>query len=263
MAFKEFCIIWDKEIYILTQPTTRSRMKPDYDIDEVDGIDELRERMATADSDIADWSYILQDYIKFGNNKVSEKVAIFNMNSATDCTNRNTEHCQVPDGKCYAFKDENIWKDVLPYRRRQEYLWDCLDAETFADAFTELVSRKRNPATAIRFSESGDFRHRGDILKVNRISQLLDVSVYTYSASDYLDWSLAEDFTVNRSNNLDGWEKEGDRRFFAVPEETELSEETVWCPFDYYDGDLEERPQCGECQICINSEGPDVAIPLH
>lgn len=236
----------------------------EYDIDTVSGIDTLRSRMAEAGDDITAWSHILSDYVKFGNNKVAKEVAIFNMNSATDCNNRNTEHCQVPDGMCYAFNDEQRYGAPLDYRRRQEYLWDCLDAETFAAAFNELVSRKRNPVTAIRFSESGDFRHRGDIIKVNRISQLVDVDVYTYSASDYLDWSEAADFTVNRSNDFDSWDGEGNRRFFALPESEELPDDTVWCPFDYYDGDdLDERPECGECRLCINPDGPDVAISLH
>jgi len=235
-----------------------------YDINAVSGIDKLRERMRDAGDDITAWSHILKDYVKFGNNKVADSVAIFNMNSATDCNNRNTKHCQVPDGMCYAFNDEERYGTPLEYRRRQEYLWDCLDADTWAAAFNELVSRKRKPVTAIRFSESGDFRHRGDIVKVNRIAQMVDVDVYTYSASDYLDWSEAEHFTVNRSNDFDGWNGEGDRRFFALPEGEDLPEDTVWCPFDLYDGDdLSERKQCGDCRLCINPEGPDVAIPLH
>jgi len=234
-----------------------------YSIDSVRGIDTLRERMDNV-STIEEWSHILKDYIKFGNNKVAKSVAIFNMNSATDCNNRNTDHCQVPDGMCYAFNDEQRYGAPLDYRRRQEYLWDSLDAETWAAAFNELVNRKRNDVTAIRFSESGDFRHKGDIVKVNRIAELVDVDVYTYSASDYLDWSEAENFTVNRSNDFDSWDGEGDRRFHALPEGSELDDDTVWCPFDYYDGDdLEERPKCGDCRLCINAEGPDVAIVQH
>lgn len=235
-----------------------------YELAEVNGIEKLQQRIADAGNDVTAWSHILKDYVKFGNNKVAKEVAIFNMNSATDCANRNTDDCQVPDGMCYAYNDEQRYGSPLDYRRRQEYVWDCLDAHTFAKAFEELVSRKRNPVTAIRFSESGDFRHRGDIIKVDRIAELIDIDVYTYSASGYLDWSEAEHFTVNRSNDFDYWEGEGDRRFFALPESEELPEDTVYCPFDYFDGDdLDKRPQCGECRLCINSEGPDVAIPLH
>jgi len=228
----------------------------EYDIDEVDGIDKLRERMANADS-IRDWSFILSDYISFGNNKISKEVAIFNMNSATDCPNAETDNCQVPFEDCYAHKAENIYPQTLPYRRRQEYLWDCLDADTFAKAFLELVERKRNSVSTIRFSEAGDFRHRGDIIKVNRISEIVGkagIDVYTYSASDYLDWSEAEHFTVNQSNNFSEY---GDRLYSAVPEAEDIPEDAVQCAYEV------NRTKCGDCKLCINTEGPDVYITLH
>jgi len=248
----------------MTQPT-----RGNYDVNNVEGIDKLRSRMDEAET-IRDWSFILSDYISWGNNKIAKNVGIFNMNSATDCPNANstkdnqsdTGVCQVPWEDCYAHKAENIYPQTLPYRRRQEYLWDCLDAETFAKAFMSLVSRKRNDVTALRLSEAGDFRHKGDIIKADRIAELLedkDIDVYTYSASHKLDWSEAEHFTVNQSNALADY---GDRQFMALPEGSELPEGTVWCPFDYADS-KEDRPKCGECQLCINEDGPDVAIELH
>lgn len=232
----------------------------EYDMDGVKGINELRDRMAKAGSDIEEWSFILSDYLQFGNNKIADSVAIFNMNSATDCPNRETENCQVPWESCYAGRAERQYKPVLPYRRRQEYLWDCMTADMWAKAFNELVSRKRNDVTAIRFSEAGDFRSNADIVKVNRIAELVDVDVYTYSASDYLNWSLADSFTVNQSNDFREY---GDRRYMALPEGSDLPEDTVWCPFDKSDKSGDERPKCGECRLCINPEGPDVAIELH
>lgn len=232
----------------------------DYDIDTVDGIDTLRDRMADAGDSAEKWSRILSDYIQFGNNKIAKSVAIFNMNSASDCPNRESENCQVPWESCYAGKAERVYPQVLPYRRRQEYLWDCMTAEMWAEAFNALVDRKRNPVSAIRFSEAGDFRDDADIIKVNRIAELVDVDVYTYSASDYLDWSLADSFTVNQSNNFRDY---GDRRFMAIDADADLPDGAVWCPFDYSDKSGDGRPKCGECRLCINPEGPDVAIPLH
>jgi hypothetical protein len=238
---------------------------PDYDLRQVDGIEDLVSRMKAAES-VTDWSYILSDYISFGNTKISKSVAIFNMNSATDCPNIGTDNCQVPKSKCYAYKAENVYKQPLPYRRRQEYLWDCLDADTWARAFLELVGRKRNTVTAIRFSEAGDFRHRGDIIKVNRIAQIVDkadIDVYTYSASDYLNWDYAENFTVNASNDLSEY---GDRRYMAF-EGDEKPDGYVWCPHDLQKREEgitgEEAIQCGDCRLCIDDNGPDVAIPLH
>lgn len=245
----------------MTEPTYG-----DYDTESVDGLPQLKDRLQEADT-VEDLSYILGDYISWGNNKISKKIGIFNMNSATDCPNAKPEgsgetdtgYCQVDFGVCYAHKAENIYPNTLPYRRRQEYLWDSLSAEEWAGAFKCLVSRKRNEVSGIRFSEAGDFRHEQDVQKVDRIAKHLStdgIDVYTYSASHKLDWSEAEHFTVNASNDLADY---GDREFMALPEGSDLPEDTVWCPYDVSDGDI----KCGECRLCIDADGPDVAIELH
>ncbi len=230
----------------------------DYDLSEVDGIDTLRQRMADAET-VRDWSFILSDYISFGNNKISDNTGIFNMNSATDCPNADTENCQVPWSDCYAHKAENIYKKTLPYRRRQEYLWECLDAETFAKAILKIKERKRNAFDYIRFSEAGDFRHKGDIIKVDRIAEILsgEIEVYTYSASDYLDWSEAEHFKVMQSNERDNY---GDNLFSAVPEKDDIPEGAAQCAYEASDG----KVKCGDCTLCIDQRiDRDVYITLH
>jgi len=89
----------------------------DYDPTSIDGLDELIARMRTA-SDARDWSFILGDYISWGNNKIDKSVAIFNLNAATDCPNADTDRCQVPWESCYAHKAEGMYPQVLPYRRK-------------------------------------------------------------------------------------------------------------------------------------------------
>lgn len=244
----------------MTEPT-----HGDYDVSSVDGIDELIARMSDANS-VRDWSFILSDYVSFGNRKISKQVGIFNFNAATDCPNAMTDNCQVPFDKCYAHQAENSYPQTLPYRRRQEYLRDCLDADTFAEAFVELVSRKHIDVTALRLSEAGDFRHQGDIMWADRVAELLaeeDITVYTYSASDYLDWSVVEHLVVNASNDLSDY---GDRRYMAFTSE-EPPDGYVWCPHDWQKREegvtSEEAIKCGDCRLCLNKEGPDVAIPLH
>jgi hypothetical protein len=228
----------------------------DYDIENVDGINSLISRMDEAET-IRDWSMILSDYMTFGNSKISKKVGIFNMNSATDCPNAKTAKCQVRFENCYAHKAEKIYDAPLDYRRRQEFLWDSMDAKTFAEAFRKLVSRKRNNVSAIRFSEAGDFRHRGDIIKVDRIAELLgSFDVYTYSASSDLDWSHAEHFTVNQSNDFADY---GDRLYSAVSDVEDIPEDAIQCPYDRTDGEI----KCGTCRACIEPNGPDVYITLH
>lgn len=242
----------------MTEPTYGN-----YNVNDIDGIERLRDRMRKACS-TEDWSKILQDYVSFGNRKIDKSVAIFNLNAATDCPNAQTDNCQVPWNMCYAHKTENMYKQTLPYRRRQEYLWDCLDGDTFAKAFVELVSRKRNNVSALRFSEAGDFRHRGDIIKAERVASILSqhsIDTYTYSASNYLDWSNVNHMTVNQSNDMSDY---GDRMYTAF--DGEKPDGFVWCPHDLQKTngvDTENAIKCGECQLCINEDGPDVAIPLH
>lgn len=235
-----------------------------YDIEAVDGIDTLRERMENASS-VEDWSFILSDYVQFGNSKLSDKVAIFNMNSATDCPNGETEKCQVDFNDCYAHKAENTYPNTLPYRRRQEYLWDCLDAHTFAKAFLKMVGRKHNKVTAIRFSEAGDFRHNGDIYKADQIAKMVKsegITTYTYSASsDLTGWDSVEHMTVNQSNDFADY---GDRLYTALPKDSELPDDAVWCPHDYQKSNGEENPiKCGDCKMCLTEDAGDIVIPLH
>ena len=241
-----------------------------YQIDTVDGIDTLRDRMESADT-VEDWSFILSDYISAGNAKVSKTTAIFNMNSAHDCPNfgtrengeSDTGYCQVPKEACYAAKTETIYNAALPYRRRQEYLWDCITPELWAKAFMCLNERKRNTFDSIRFSEAGDFRSNADIVRVNTIAKMVDIPVYTYSASHKLNWDLATDFTINASNDRADY---GDRRFMALPENQEKPENTVWCPNSLQQNagvPAEDRIKCGECKLCLNEAGPDVAIHIH
>lgn len=258
----------------------------DYDVQEVDNFDHLMDALVdindapTYQETVEKVADVLMNghegvsgYLTFGNNKISKKLGIFNMNAATDCPNAKTREngesetglCQVPWKDCYAHKAEYVYKDTLPKRRLQEYFWDNIDAVTFADALLRVKERKRSPFTDLRVSEAGDFRHRGDIVKWETIAKRLDghINVYTYSASHKLDWSDAEHFTVNQSNNLADY---GDRLFTAVQSPDDVGEDMVICPFELAKSkgvDTDDRPKCGDCRLCINKEGPDVAVLLH
>jgi hypothetical protein len=236
-----------------------------------DGFGELVERIESANS-ITDWSHILSDYISFGNSKIAKHVGIFNLNAANDCPNKQTQEngesetglCQVPWEMCYAGKAEHIYPNTLDYRRRQELLWDCLDADTFANAFIELVSRKRNDVTALRLSEAGDFRHNGDIYKAERTARLLEdavIPVYTYSASYKLDgWSHTDALTVMESVTEAEY---GDANYTAFDTSEGKPDGFVWCPHDLQKESGDDEPiKCGDCRLCIDGE-VDVAIPIH
>jgi len=236
-----------------------------------DGFDELLARIAYADS-VTDWSHILSDYISFGNKKIAKHVGIFNLNAANDCPNKETQEngesetglCQVPWEMCYAGKAENTYPNTLDYRRRQEFLWDCMDAETFGNAFVELVSRKRNDVTALRLSEAGDFRHNGDIYKADRIADILSdngIDTYTYSASYKLSgWNSVEHLTVMESVTEAEY---GDANYTAFDTSDGKPDGFVWCPHDLQKESGDDDPiKCGDCRLCIDGD-KDVAIPIH
>jgi hypothetical protein len=261
----------------------------DYDITSVDGYSQLKaelEELSRLDSHVArveKVSEILMNgypgvtgFLNFGNNKISKNTGIFNMNSATDCPNANstkdnqsdTGVCQVPWEDCYAHVAEKQYNRPLPKRRLQEFFWDSVDAQTFADALLRVKDRKRSAFEYLRVSEAGDFRHRGDIVKWDTIAEIVspEIQVYTYSASHKLDWSEAEHFVVNQSNNLADY---GDRLFSAVPSGDDVPDDAIFCPFEAAKENgvkTENRPKCGECTACIEPESEqsrDVYISLH
>lgn len=259
----------------------------DYDSSDVNGMAALVseiERMYESDDPAGVLADLLMNghdgsggYLSFGNNKVAKNTGIFNMNSATDCPNADSDEnnqtatgvCQVPWKDCYAHKSENIFKGALPKRRRQEYLWDCVNPEIFAEALLRVKSRKRSAFKHLRVSESGDFRHNGDVRAWDKIASIVSdkINVYTYSASHKLSgWDDVEHFTVNQSNNLADY---GDRQFSAVPTVEDIPDDGIFCPFEAANKngvDNDKRPKCGECEACIKPEteqSRDVYITIH
>jgi hypothetical protein len=231
-----------------------------FPVDEVAGIDKLRRRIRDAcfgSNPIEAWSFIIGDHCSYGNKKLDDTICIFNMGTATDCPNIGTENCQVAADRCYAQVNEDGYPDAGPlsYRRRQAIIWSHLDPVTWAKAWREHNKRRRNPTTAIRFNESGDFRTEHDIYRVEIIARQLSdlVDVFTYSASDYLDWSFHESFTLNRSNDRADF---GDRRFEVVDSVSAIPEGALRCPHDHSGGEI----NCGSCRICLNSAAPDVYV---
>lgn len=221
---------------------------PVYYADDVYKLDELVERIDAAET-ARDWSFILKDHIQFGNKKLDDSIGIFNIGSATDCVNLGTKHCQVDDGDCYAQRDEGLYPHTLDYRRRQEYIWDMIDVETFVDAFLQLVERKRKPVRFLRFNESGDFRHQSDVLRMNHIAEKVadhDIVAYTYTASDFLDFSGERHFVLNASNP---WVEDADQSFIVVEDEDEVPEDGFLCQYS------ENEIQCGDCLACLHDGG--------
>lgn len=205
-----------------------------------------------------DLSLIIKEHVKCGNNKLPDDVMIFNIGSATDCPNLGTKHCQVGDD-CYALKDERLWGYPLDYRRRQQIIWDSFPGPFLAEAFELILDRKRNNIDFMRLNESGDFRDEQDLVKAEIISSHLlethDIRTFTYSASDYLDWSIAETLTLNASNaNFE----HADQRFHVYSDDdpdmddtSEMPENAVHCDDD-----------CTECHACFVEGGDEEVVQV-
>jgi hypothetical protein len=232
----------------------------DFNVEELDNIHQFRRQVRDAEyatDKIGAWSRILQDYISCGNTKLESTIAIFNLNAATDCVNFDTEYCQVEGHECFAARNERDFPKPLQYRRKQQILWDLLDAKTWARAFRRINNRKSKKFTVIRFSEAGDFRSRHDLHKADEIARLLSdmVDVYTYTASSWLDWSEASHLTVNQSGGSADAEF-GARSYVVTENIGEIPDDAIHCPYDKTDGDV----KCGSCRLCIDEDAPDVYV---
>ena len=127
--------------------------------------------------------------VSYSNKKLNGgNVMIFNMNPASSCPADALGMCPLGskggDGKCYALKSERMYKQVLPYRRRQEYWWDnYFDPEAFVNAL-------RKKTEYFRFSEAGDMRTQEDVDKMALVCDTLslkDIKCYGYTRRIDLD----------------------------------------------------------------------------
>jgi len=228
-------------------------------VEEIDGINGLRRRIRDIifvdDNSLEGWSKLVGDCITYGNKKIADSTAIFNVGSAHDCVNLGTKYCQVDEEDCYAVRSEKAYPGPIHYRRKQAIIWSLLDGVTFARAFRMHYERKRNEVDSLRFNESGDFQARHEILKLETIGQRLNdiVDTYTYSASADLPWKKdVHSVTVNQSNDIRDY---GVRRFEVVDDVENIPDDGIRCP-----NDLDESIQCGDCKICIDEGAGDVYV---
>ena len=180
-----------------------------------------------------------------GNKKIGKDTLIINMNSATDCPSRKLGLCNIDEGKCYALKAERIYPQVLPYRRKQESLWDHLMPSELAQGLNGIIKRKRNKIKYIRFSEAGDFKSQWDVDKMKNLARIIpEVSFYGYTARRDLDFSgLPDNLVVNGSGFMVS------NMFTAT---REISDQEVHCPGD-----------CRECGLCKEARGLDIKVLYH
>jgi hypothetical protein len=206
-------------------------------------------------ADTSDNHVELKGLISSGNIKIPTSTAIFNMSSATDCMSMKLGLCAAAKAgvKCYARKSEVPSRpSVLPYRRRQEKYWLGITARKFALNFLAINAVKaRQPFTALRLNEAGDFHSQECVGKANNIARILSdfgIATYCYTSRSDLDYSEIKSLTVMGS----GFRKEGiTSEFRIIPKGEDKPKGYGLC--------------VGNCKICnrCQKRGMLTAVPAH
>lgn len=147
-------------------------------------------------------------YRKNRNQKL--RTMIVNMGSAHDCPSAKRGLCQLANtSKCYAFRDERMYKQCLPFRQRQALQWARTGASEIAESFLAMNGRLRKKITHLRLNEAGDFSDIRDLTKAMELAEKLHksagIETFTYTArrdlltKKLLDRAKASHLTINGS----------------------------------------------------------------
>lgn len=181
---------------------------------------------------------------RIGNRKIGRDTIIMNITSAANCPSRGI--CLIGD-RCYALKAERLYKNVLPYRLREEEQWDRMTAGEYAEFLTKIKTPKLR---YIRWQESGDFRSQADVDKMSDISEAVRglYVCYTYTARNDLDYS-------SKSNNLiiTGSYFMVDNMFIAIPLKT----------YDHVSPALACPGDCRKCSLCKKTGNTTIYAKYH
>lgn len=147
--------------------------------------------------------------LKFGNHKLPDNTAIFNMGTAMDCPSKQLGLCDVVNKgiRCYAEKAELQYPNTVPaYRTAQQTYWRNNTAETILSDIIRKVQSRRKTTEYFRFNESGDFYDQSDVDKLSLVAaglEELGIITYGYTARSDLDFTNTK-FLVKGSGNLAG-----------------------------------------------------------
>jgi hypothetical protein len=196
--------------------------------------------------------------IKFGNHKLGDDTAIFNMCSAEDCPSKKLNLCTVINKgiTCYADKAERTYKHVKPYRRCQQTYWQAESAPTIIRDIGRAIANRRKPTRFFRFNESGDFGSQEDINKLSTIAEGLKVyGITTYGYTARRDLSFSGVHFYFKSS---GWISEtGTGSTIVIHSKSELPksnnlETWILCP-----------GSCKTCDICRKNIKINIAFLKH
>lgn len=190
--------------------------------------------------------------IKFGNHKLGDDTAIFNMCAAEDCPSKKLGLCEVIKKgiKCYADKAERTYPAVKPFRRCQQTYWRTTSARQITEDIIRKIKSRRKSTSFFRFNESGDFSNQSDIEKLSEISKglrTIGITTYGYTARSDLNFQ-GVDFLVKGS----GWSgcPNGSTKVIGKTEEAPAG--YIVCP-----------GSCKKCNLCKINVPHNIAFRKH
>jgi len=195
----------------------------------------------------------------FGNRKLPNTTAIFNMSSAQQCPSNGLGLCQLADpNKCYALKAERMYKAVLPYRHRQSLFWANCKPTEFVSQLLKEIGRKK--IKHLRLNEAGDFFAQKCVRKAEQIAKLLkekhNITTYVYTARKDLNFSRRRFLIVNGSNFM------VDNRFTSVDCKEKAGQQTMKDAL-HAEGQAICIGDCRKCRICSVRGGLEVFVKQH
>lgn len=201
--------------------------------------------------------YLDKEGIRFriGSLIYTNETAITNMGAAYDCPSDAQGMCECSDF-CYGKKAEKLYRNALPFRRRQEIIWKTTPASSFIKALRELWDK--NNVKRWRVNEVNDFSSQEDVDKLNEIADNIPQTVFTYTANWKLNLThLAFRVRLSHDFNVPGISG----RAIVIPKGTPAPAGYILCP-------KTSRPdvkRCddGKCGICYSSSKASIAFWKH
>ena len=197
-----------------------------------------------------------------GNLKSGKDTLIFNMGSATDCPSLKLGYCKLGK-KCYAYKAENMYPQVKPYRDKQASYWkECFSSDFIVD-FRNILKKHPKALKGIKYlrlNESGDFYSQACIEKLSLIAQGLfrnhSIITYTYTAREDLNF-IDVYFLVKGSSNNAG----NNGKCIARPTSKLIPGSNIY----YEKGKQYELcvGDCRECYLCKRKNNINIVFEIH
>lgn len=147
--------------------------------------------------------------------------------------------------KCYAYRDEKRYPNVLKYRIKQQKAFNGLKPKDIAIELLKTILKYN--VKDIRFNESGDISNQRELDKIIAIAEYLYfIPIYGFSANKELDFSyLPNNLIINGSGFM------VDNSFNVIAKNDKSNYKHI-CKSD-----------CTICNLCKSKKGLDIKVREH